>query len=214
VESPKASHRRGRRRSAEPTIPDPVELTERLVEAFDRGDVDAIAGLGAEDAVLEATAFGLRFEGVEAVRSFVEEWFGSFVDLAFELLEVRDLASGVVFAVIRQSGSPVGALGSIEQSEGWAIAWENGLITQAASYIDIDQARADRRARTGAEQELRPLRLLLVVERSRPPRRRKKTLRKCEDLARGRPDFALGDVRSSHAQINKHLQIKVDRPTD
>jgi ketosteroid isomerase-like protein len=55
-----------------------VRLTRRLVEAFDRGNVDAIARLGAEDAVLEATAFGLRFEGVEAIRSFVEEWFGSF----------------------------------------------------------------------------------------------------------------------------------------
>lgn len=129
--------------SAEPTIPNPVELTGRLVEAFDRGDVDAIANLGAEDAVLQAMAFGLRFKGVEAIRSFVEEWFGSFADLAFELLEVRDLANGVVFAVIRQSGSPVGALGSIEQSEGWAIAWEHGQIKQAASYIDIDQARVD-----------------------------------------------------------------------
>jgi hypothetical protein len=63
--------------------------------------------------------------------------------LAFELLEVRDLANGVVFAVIRQSGSPVAALGSIEQNEGWAIAWVHGQIKQAASYIDIDQARAD-----------------------------------------------------------------------
>jgi ketosteroid isomerase-like protein len=124
------------------TIPDPVELTDQLVAAFDRGDVDSIASLGAEDAVFSATAFGLRFEGVAAIRSFVEEWFGAFADLAFELLEVEHLAKGVVFALVRQSGSPVGAVGSIEQNEGWVIAWEDGLIRQAASYIGIDEARA------------------------------------------------------------------------
>jgi ketosteroid isomerase-like protein len=129
--------------SAGSTIPDPVELTGRLVEAFDRGDVDAIASLGGENAVLRAMAFGLSFEGVEAIRSFVEDWFGAFADLSFELLEVQPLAAGVVFALVHQSGSPVGALGSIEQNEGWVIAWERGQIRQAASYIDVEQARAD-----------------------------------------------------------------------
>jgi ketosteroid isomerase-like protein len=130
---------------ADSTIPDPVELTGRLVEAFDRGDVDTIASFGAEDAVLRAMAFGLSFEGVEAIRSFVEDWFGAFADLAFELLEVQPLGGGVVFALVHQSGSPVGALGSIEQNEGWGIAWEQGQIRQAASYIDVEQARADAR---------------------------------------------------------------------
>ena len=129
--------------SEESTIPDPVELTGRLVEAFDRGDVDTIASLGADDAVLRAMAFGLSFEGMEAISSFVEDWLGSFADLAFEVVEVQPLAHGVVFAVIHQSGSPVGALGSIEQNEGWVIAWQDGQIAQAASYIDVEQARAD-----------------------------------------------------------------------
>ena len=128
--------------SGESTTPDPVELTERLVEAFDRGDVDAIEGLGADDAVLRAMGLGLRFEGVKAIRSFVEEWFGSFADLAFELLEVQHLANGVVLVLIHQSGSPAGALGSIGQDEAWVIVWVEDEVTQLASYIDIDEARA------------------------------------------------------------------------
>jgi ketosteroid isomerase-like protein len=142
--------------SAESKIPDPVELTERLVEAFDRGDVDAIASLGAEDAVFRATAFGLGFEGVAAIRSFVEEWFGAFADLAFELLEVQPLGNGVVFALVRQSGSPVGAAGSIEQNEGWVVAWEHGEIKQAASYIGIDEARAHAERLAGELTSERP----------------------------------------------------------
>jgi ketosteroid isomerase-like protein len=119
-----------------------VDLTRQLVEAFDRGDLDAIERLGADDAVLHATALGVRFEGVRAIRAFIEDWFGSFADLAFELREVHRCAAGVVLVLIDQSGRPVGTLGSIQQVEAWVIEWGAGQITQLASYLDIAEARA------------------------------------------------------------------------
>ncbi|HTC73220.1 MAG TPA: nuclear transport factor 2 family protein [Solirubrobacteraceae bacterium] len=103
--------------SQEPTSPDLLELTRQLVAAFDRGDVDTIAGFGADDVVLQTVGLGLRFEGAQAIRSFLEDWLGSFADLEFELLEVEQLAGGVVFVPLHQRGSPAGALGSIGQDE-------------------------------------------------------------------------------------------------
>ncbi len=139
--------------SEEPTDPGPLELTVQLVEAFARGDVDTIEGFGAEDVVLQTMALGLRFEGPEAIRSFIEDWLGSFADLAFELLEVRHLAHGVVFALLRQSGSPLGVVGSMGQEEAWVIVWHHGQIKQLASYLDVEEARgaAERLARERAE---------------------------------------------------------------
>jgi ketosteroid isomerase-like protein len=124
------------------TTAGPVELTGQLVEAFDRGDVDAIGSFGADDAVLQAAALGMRFEGVKAIRAFVEDWFGSFADLAFELREVRHISNGVVLVLIDRCGRPVGTLATIQQLEAWAIEWATGHITQLASYLDINEARA------------------------------------------------------------------------
>jgi ketosteroid isomerase-like protein len=59
--------------SEEPTTPDSVELTRRLIAAFDLGDVEAIMDFGTADAVLDATALGLHFEGPAAIRGFLEE---------------------------------------------------------------------------------------------------------------------------------------------
>jgi len=122
--------------------PDPVELTRRLVAAFDRGDVDAIERFGADDAVLEATGLGIRFEGRKAISGFVADWLGSFEDLTFEVLEVDAVSVGIVLVLIDQSGRPAGTLATIQQLEAWVIEWVDGRITQLASYLDIGQARA------------------------------------------------------------------------
>lgn len=129
--------------SQEPTSPDLLELTRQLLAAFDRGDADAIMGFGADDVVLQTMGLGLRFDGAQAIRSFLEDWLGSFADLEFELRELQQLANGVVFVLLRQSGSPAGALGSIGQDEAWVIVWADGRVTRLASYMDVNAARAD-----------------------------------------------------------------------
>ncbi len=130
------------------TTPDMVELTRRLIGAFNRGDVEAIGSLGTEDAIMQAKALGIGFEGEAEVLAFVADWLGSFEDLAFELQETHDLGHGVVFAVIDQSGTPHGTVGIVRQREAWVIVWAAGLIVQLSSYTDIDEARvaADRLA--------------------------------------------------------------------
>jgi uncharacterized protein (TIGR02246 family) len=125
----------------ESTTPDLVELLGRALEAANRRDLDAVASSFAEDATFDGRGLGDHFEGRAAIRSFIEDWFGTYEELEFGLEEVRDLGKGVVFAVVTQNGRPVGSAGHVRQREGWVYVWVGGLIAQF-TISDIDEARA------------------------------------------------------------------------
>ena len=125
----------------ESTTPDLVELVRRQFEAGNRRDLDAVTSSFAPDAVMDGRALGDHFEGRAAIRSFIEDWFGTYEELEFGLEEVRDLGKGVVFAVVTQNGRPVGSAGHVRQREGWVYVWVGGLIAQF-TISDIDEARA------------------------------------------------------------------------
>lgn len=127
----------------EAATPDAVELTRVAFEAANRRDLDAVISFYAPDAVFEGRIAGDNYEGRTAIRSFLENWFSAYEELEFELEDVRDLGSGVVFAVVVQEGVPAGSAGHVGQREGWVLLWERGLIARhAALSTDIDEARA------------------------------------------------------------------------
>jgi uncharacterized protein (TIGR02246 family) len=127
--------------SEESTTPDLVELVGRALEAANRRDLDAVASSFAEDATFDGRALGDHFEGRAAIRSFIEDWFGAYEELEYGLEEVRDLGKGVVFAVVVQSGRPVGSAGHVRQREGWVFVWVGGLVARLA-ISEVDEARA------------------------------------------------------------------------
>jgi uncharacterized protein (TIGR02246 family) len=135
----------------ESTTPDLVELVRRQCEAGNRRDLDATTSSFAPDAVLDGRVAGDHFEGRAAIRSFLEDWFGTFEELEFGLEEVRDLGKGVVFAVVTQNGRLVGSEAHVRQREGWVYVWVGGLIARLTTY-DLDEARvaAERLARDRA----------------------------------------------------------------
>src|SRR2546428_5148883 len=105
--------------SEEPTTPDLVGLWQESAEAADRRDFDAALGFFAPDAVWEVQPLGVSFDGVAAIRSFLEDWFGSFEDYEYgEQEEGHNLGNGVVFAVSRLDARPVGSPGGVQ--ERWA----------------------------------------------------------------------------------------------
>ena len=79
--------------SEESTTPDLVELTRSLWEAASRRDLDAVMGFFGPEAVWETTLVTL--DGSAAIRERLEEWFGAFDELEFELEEILDLGNGV-----------------------------------------------------------------------------------------------------------------------
>jgi uncharacterized protein (TIGR02246 family) len=127
--------------SGESATPDLVELMGRAIEAANRRDLDAVAGSFAEDATFDGRALGDHFEGRAPIRSFLEDWFGTYEELEFGLEEVRELGNGVVFAVAVQSGRPAGGAGHVRQREGWVLVWVGGLIARL-TISGVDEARA------------------------------------------------------------------------
>jgi ketosteroid isomerase-like protein len=127
----------------ESTRPDPVELTRLAFEAVNRRDIDAVMSFFAPDAVFQGRVAGDLFEGRAAIRGFLDEWFGSFAEVRFEVEEFVVLDDGVVLAVVNQEARPVGVDGQVHQREGWAICWSaGGLIVRLTVHADIDEARA------------------------------------------------------------------------
>src|SRR6266568_1050064 len=129
--------------SQESATPDLVELTRDVFARGSRKDFDAMLDLHAVCAVWDLSDAGLGiFEGVEAIRSFIADWLGAFEDYRLDVEEAVDLGGGVIFVVVNATGRPVGMNASVEQRRGWVVRWSNGKVLRAASYLDLDQARA------------------------------------------------------------------------
>ena len=125
--------------SKESTTPDLVELVRMQVEALDRGDLDGVMSSVAEDAVLDGRTDTI--EGRAAIRGFLDEWFGAYEELDFELEEITQLGGGVVCAAVIQIGRLVGSDGHIRQREGWVYVCVGGLIARLTTS-EVDEARA------------------------------------------------------------------------
>ena len=76
----------GRAMSEESTTPDLVELVRKQFEALNRRDLDGVMSSVAEDGVLDGRAD--LIEGRAAIRGFLDEWFGAYEELDYELEEV------------------------------------------------------------------------------------------------------------------------------
>ena len=83
------------------TTPDLVELQERITEAANRRDVDAIVAFYAPDGVWDMSPMGMgTFEGQAAARGFLEDWFVSYEDYELEAEEILDLGNGVGLRIL------------------------------------------------------------------------------------------------------------------
>lgn len=129
--------------SEESETPDLVELTRHLYDAANSGDFDAMTSFFAPAAVWVTDEGIGTFEGVTAIRSFVEDWQGSYEQYEAEVEEVLDLSSGVTFAVSVQKGRLVGSSHDVQIRFAAVYTWEEGTIVKMTSYNEIEKARAD-----------------------------------------------------------------------
>jgi ketosteroid isomerase-like protein len=134
----------------ESTTPDLVERTRRMLEASNEasnvgGVVDAWTSSYAPDVVWESMGLGTTFEGLEAVRGFLEMWGSRYEEYEIEPQEILDLGHGVVFAVSDHTGHPVGSTGDVRMPTEvltHSFVWEDGMITRVVSSGDTPEARA------------------------------------------------------------------------
>ena len=128
--------------SEESTTPDLVELTRHLYDAANSGDFDAMTSFFAPDAAWVTDEGIGTFEGVAAIRRFVEDWQGSYEQYEAEVKEVLDLGRGVTFAVSVQKGRLVGSSRDVQIRFAAVYTWAGGMIVRMTSYSEIDKARA------------------------------------------------------------------------
>ena len=89
---------------------DLAALARMTIDAVNRRDFDALVAHAAPDMVYDTTPSGFGvYEGLDAIREFVEGYWRAFEDLRFELEELVDLGNGVTLGVNRQSARPAGS---------------------------------------------------------------------------------------------------------
>jgi ketosteroid isomerase-like protein len=132
--------------SEKSTDADHAGLIRGYIELMDRTwDLDALedTGIFAPDCVWDMSHLGLgTFEGMAAARGFLESWWANWEDHHHEIEELVDLGQGVVFAVIREDGRPVGSSGRVQARADWVYEWAQGKVVRMATYTDVDEGRA------------------------------------------------------------------------
>jgi ketosteroid isomerase-like protein len=126
----------------ESTTPDLVELTRAFVEAGNRRDLDAMMSFYAPDSIWESPPLGTSFEGLAAIRGFLEDWLGAYEELDYKLEEMLDLGHGVAFGIVRQDARLVGSSGRVQARIAVVSEWAEGKIVRVIVYYDPDEARA------------------------------------------------------------------------
>ena len=97
----------------------------------------------APDAVWDLSDAGLgTFEGVAAIGSFIDDWWGTWGDHLIEVEEIVDLGNDVVFSPLREEGRLAGSDSHVEQRRGWVYLWVDGMVERQTGYLDIDEVRA------------------------------------------------------------------------
>jgi ketosteroid isomerase-like protein len=124
------------------TTPDLVALWQQSADAADRRDFDTAMRYFAADALWEVRPLGIRLEGAPAIRSFLEDWLGSYEEYGYEQEEARELGNGVVFAVSRLDARPLGSLARVQERWAFTFVWTAGMIVLVTGHSDIDEARA------------------------------------------------------------------------
>jgi ketosteroid isomerase-like protein len=127
----------------EPTTPALVERIRRSYEAASCCDLQALLSFFAPDIVWDMAPIGMgTSEGATPMRRFLEEWWGGYDEYRIEPEEIADLGNGVVFAVLNQSGRPVGSSSSVTLRYAAVTSCRNEPIERVTNYADIDEARA------------------------------------------------------------------------
>ena len=124
------------------TTPDLADRFRLVFEAVNRGDLPTAMSFYAPDAVWESPPLGTSFEGRVAIRGFAEDWMRAYDEFQVEAEELLDLARGVILAVVRQSGRPVGSTGHVQTRMAAISEWVDGKIVRVVVYHDIAAGRA------------------------------------------------------------------------
>jgi ketosteroid isomerase-like protein len=127
----------------ESTRPDLAEVARLQLEAVNRRDFDALLPYAAPNVVYDTSPSGFgTYQGIPAIREFIESYWETFDELSFELVEFVDFGNDVTLAVNIQHALPSGSNARLEAREAHVTEWRDGLVVRITVHMDIDEARA------------------------------------------------------------------------
>jgi ketosteroid isomerase-like protein len=123
-----------------------LEAAKRLRDAFAAAgaeDLDGVTAGLAPNAVWEMDEVGLGpFEGVDAIRAFLLEWWSLWDEHSHHVEAVHVLDEGVGYVIIREAGRMKGSEVVVEARVAHVLESVDGLVVRDITYTDIDEARA------------------------------------------------------------------------
>jgi limonene-1,2-epoxide hydrolase len=129
--------------SAESTTPDLVERLRLFFAAASRRDLDTLMTFCASDAVLDLFELGLgTYDGLDAIRAFVEDWFRSYAEYEVSADEILRLGENVILTINTQTARLPDSSGFVRLHDAYVFLFEDSLIVRWTAYRDIDEARA------------------------------------------------------------------------
>ena len=120
--------------------PDLAEIMRQLAGAASRGDPDGWADSFARDAVF-LTGVG-RFEGRDAIRGYIEDFWGSYDERSFAPDEVHDLGNGVAWFSAVVTCRLRGTSAEVHLRFAVAVTHADYVVSRWTDYVTIHEARA------------------------------------------------------------------------
>ncbi len=120
-----------------------VELAKRVIDAFNRRDVDGIFECVNPDVEwfpAMSVTFGSGLRGREGIESYVREVSDSWEEYRVVLQDVRDLPDEQVLALSRVEGRGAGSGGLVDAQMGQVFDFRDGRIARVRTYLDHGQA--------------------------------------------------------------------------
>jgi ketosteroid isomerase-like protein len=125
------------------TTPDSTQALRDAFAAATAEDLDGVTANLARNAVWVMDEVGLGpFEGVDAIRAFLLEWWSLWEEHKHDVEEVQLLSERVCYVIIREGGRMKGSDAVVEARVAHVIESVDGLVTRDTTYTDIDEARA------------------------------------------------------------------------
>jgi ketosteroid isomerase-like protein len=124
--------------------PELVELTREVFDAADRGDVDGALASFAADAVWESQVLERSFEGVPAIKAFMERWLAAYAAFDVQAEDIEDLGGEVALCVFRNR--PTDRIREPSLRFALVVVWAEGLVRRVIGSEDVPAARAIARA--------------------------------------------------------------------
>ena len=123
---------------------DEIEIIERTVAAWNRGDIDGVLLLTGDDSewmLAEENPEARTLRGKDEIQAYLRDWRTTIPGLRYETTEYLDAGDAVVS--LGTASGRVGADGpEMKVGLNLVVRFEDGVPVRIEEYLDADRARA------------------------------------------------------------------------